>query len=193
MKSAILRFCSLALLALALAAAACAPEREENEMPKAPSWEARFQELLPALGHRNWIVVADSAFPLQISPGMEVLASGEDLLPVLDKVLAAVDKSRHLRPKIYLDQELAYVTDELKPGAQAFREQLNARLKGREVSPVLHEQLIGRLDEVAKTFKILMIKTNLAIPYTSVFLELDCGYWPSESEAKMREQIKATK
>jgi len=160
---------------------------------KAPSWEARFHDLLPVLGHRNWVVVADAAFPLQISPGLEIIASGEDLLPVLDKVLAAIDKSKHVRPHVYLDKELAYVTEDLSPGADYFRRQLDERLKGRDLKPLLHEELIIRLDQVAKTFKILMIKTNLTIPYTSVFLELDCGYWPTASEAKMREAMKADK
>jgi hypothetical protein len=35
-----------------------------------------------------------------------------------------------------------------------------------------------------------MVKTNLTLPYTSVFMELDCGYWKPESEAKMRERMK---
>ena len=63
-------------------------------------------------------------------------------------------------------------------------------LKGRGATPVLHEDLIARLDQVGKTFKIVMIKTTLAVPYTSVFLELDCGYWGPEAEAKMREKMK---
>lgn len=157
------------------------------------SWEARFRELLPALGHRNWVVVADAAFPLEITPGMEVVVSGEDLLPVLDRVLAALDHSRHVRPHIYLDQELGFVTEDLAPGADNFRRELDARLRGRDVKPVLHEELIRRLDEVGRTFKVLMIKTKLTVPYTSVFLELDCGYWPTANEAKLRERMKAAK
>jgi hypothetical protein len=35
-----------------------------------------------------------------------------------------------------------------------------------------------------------MIKTDLALPYTTVFMELDCGYWSPENEAKMREAMK---
>jgi hypothetical protein len=64
-------------------------------------------------------------------------------------------------------------------------------LQGRDAKPVLHEDLIARLDQAGRTFKILMIKTTLAIPYTSVFFELDCGYWPPESEAVMRARMKA--
>jgi hypothetical protein len=35
-----------------------------------------------------------------------------------------------------------------------------------------------------------MVKTTLAVPYTTVFLELDCGYWGPDAEAKMRELMK---
>jgi hypothetical protein len=82
------------------------------------------------------------------------------------------------------------VTEDLAPGIEACRAKLDTMLKGREVKPVLHEELIARLDQVAKTFRILMIKTTLTLPYTSVFMELDCGYWSPKAEAKMREQMK---
>ncbi len=159
---------------------------------KAPvaAWEDALVKALPALGHRNWIVVADAAFPWQTTPGMEVIASGEDHFAVLDKVLEVIDKSRHIRPKIHLDKELGFVTESLSPGADAVRSNLDERLKGRDVDSVLHEKLIARLDQAGKTFKVLMIKTTLTVPYTTVFLELDCGYWPAEAEARMREAMK---
>ena len=179
-----------AITSLMFLLAACEPgEKEEmEEADMAMTWEQKLTQELPALGHRNWIVVADSAFPLQISPGIEVVVSGEDHFAVLEKVFRAVDESRHIRPRIYLDKEFTYVTEDLAPGIDACRQRLDEMLKGREVSPVLHEELIARLDQVARTFRILMIKTNLTLPYTSVFLELDCGYWKPESEAKMRER-----
>ncbi len=171
--------------------AAAAPESEsaENQVA-ASSWEDVFYDELPALGHRNWIVVADSAFPLQISPGMEVVVANEDHFAVLERVLKAVSESGHVRPKIYLDRELAYVPEALAPGMDACRKRIETLLAKYEVKPILHEELISRMDQVAKTFKILMIKTNLALPYTTVFMELDCGYWSTENEAKMRELMK---
>jgi len=155
-----------------------------------PLWLDILFEQLPLLGHRNWIVVADAAFPLQISPGMDVIVSGEDHFVVLDRVLKAVAESGHVRPKIYLDRELDFVSESLAPGMDACRKRLREMLAGTEAKPVLHEELIARLDQVAKTFRILMIKTNLALPYTSIFMELDCGYWSPESEARMREAMK---
>ncbi|MGD0781286.1 MAG: hypothetical protein ABSA30_00340 [Candidatus Aminicenantales bacterium] len=172
-------------------AAVAAPDSETADNRSAePSWEDVFYDELPALGHRNWLVVADSAFPLQISPGMEVIVANEDHFVVLERVLKAISESGHVRPKIYLDRELAYVPEALAPGMAACRKKIEAMLAKYEVKPVLHEELISRMDQVAKTFKILMIKTNLALPYTTVFMELDCGYWSPENEAKMRELMK---
>jgi hypothetical protein len=36
---------------------------------------------------------------------------------------------------------------------------------------------------------VVLIKTPLTIPYTSVFVELDCGYWSPESEAALRARM----
>lgn len=189
----------LCLAVLVATFAACEREdetgEEETAMPAAqtvtaPAWEDALAATLPALGHRNWIVVADSAFPLQISPGIETIVSNEDHFTVLGKVLKAVDAAKHVRPKVYLDKELPFVPEALAPGADDARRRLEEALKGRGAEPILHEELIARLDQVGRTFKIVMIKTTLAVPYTSVFLELDCGYWGPEAEAKMREKMR---
>ncbi len=166
------------------------PAVPNSQAIKAPGWTDTLTAYLPALGHRNWIVVADSAFPLQISPGIETIVTGEDHFAVLAKVLKAVDGARHIRPKVWLDKELAFVPEELAPGADEARRRLDEALRGRGAMPVLHEDLIARLDVAGKTFKVLMVKTTLAVPYTSVFLELDCGYWGPDAEAKMRERMK---
>jgi hypothetical protein len=180
----------MGLAAVGFMFAACAAKSGETTGAAAAGWEEKFKAELPALGHRNWIVVADAAFPLQISPGMEVLVSNEDHLAVLEKVLKALDSSKHVAAKIYLDTELDYVPDELAPGIDACRKRLSGMLAKYGTKPILHEDLIARMDQVARTFKILMIKTNLTLPYTTVFMELDCGYWSPESEAKMRELMK---
>ncbi len=187
------------LILLAFAVAGCDREggkgkegiamtHEKTAAP--PAWTDVLAGYLPALGHRNWIVVSDSAFPLQISPGIETIVTGEDHFAVLDKVLKMVDGAKHIRPKIWLDKELAYVTEDLAPGADEAKRRLETTLEGRGAQPVLHEELIAKLDQAGKAFKIVMVKTTLAVPYTSVFLELDCGYWPSANEATMRDRMK---
>ncbi len=180
----------IGLAAFALTLAACAAKNGAAPGAPAAGWEEKLKAELPALGHRNWLVVADAAFPLQISPGMEVVVSNEDHFAVLEKVLKALEGSKHVAPKVYLDTELDYVPDELAPGIDSCRKRLSSMLAKYAPKPILHEDLIARMDQVARTFKILMIKTNLTLPYTTVFMELDCGYWGPESEAKMRELMK---
>ena len=52
-----------------------------------------------------------------------------------------------------------------------------------------YDEIFSKLDAAAKLFNILVIKTDCLMPYTSVFMELDCGYWSSEKEKTLRERI----
>lgn len=158
----------------------------------ASAWEQRLRELLPLYGHRNWIVVADSAYPAQSKPGIETIFAGGDQLEAVSKVFEAITESTHVRANIYLDQELASVAEHDAAGVLDYRGQLE-RLLGGEVRQVLHEQIIARLDAAAQVFRVLVIKTSMTIPYTSVFFELDCGYWSAEAEQRMREAMKSPK
>jgi hypothetical protein len=156
-----------------------------------PDWERQLTALLPLYGHRNWIVVADSAYPAQSKPGIETIVSGAGQLEVARKVLDAVNASRHVRANVYLDQELDFVAEADAPGVTRYRSQLAELLEGANRIPMLHEQIIAKLDEVSQIFRVLIIKTDLTIPYTSVFFELDCAYWPADAEERMRDAMAA--
>jgi hypothetical protein len=155
-------------------------------------WERELNAALPLYGHRNWIVVADSAYPAQSKPGIETIVSGASLLEVARKVLDAVNASRHVRANVYLDHELDFVSESDAPGVTHFRRQLTDLLKSANRTPMLHEQIIARLDQVSQVFRVLIIKTDLTIPYTSVFFELGCAYWPSDAEDRMRKAMAAS-
>jgi hypothetical protein len=55
-----------------------------------------------------------------------------------------------------------------------------------------HEELISTLDSTAEVFKIIIIKTNLTKPYTTIFFRLDCKYWDAEKQ-KMLDEIMSGK
>ena len=150
------------------------------------TWEEVLDRDLHLLGHRNWILVVDKAFPEQSSEGMKYIYVDEGLLPTLGIVLDKVEKSTHVWPIIYRDLELDYVTEEHAPGIEKFREESNALLKGRVVNKLLHEDVFSMLDESSSLFRVLVIKTNGTLPYTSFFLQLDCAYWGGDQEEKMR-------
>ena len=152
-------------------------------------WRARVNEELPLLGHRNWIAVVDSAYPLQTSAGIETVETNAEQLDVVRAVLDELGNAKHVRPVIFTDAELKFVAESDAAGVTAYREALYAVLRGREAQSLRHEEIIAKLDEAGKTFHVLVLKTRLTVPYTSVFFRLDCGYWSDEQEKRLREKM----
>ena len=48
---------------------------------------------------------------------------------------------------------------------------------------------IANLAKASQNFQVLIIKTTMTIPYTTVFLQLDCAYWSADAERKLRSQM----
>lgn len=155
-------------------------------------WQRKVQAELPLLGHRNWIAVVDSAYPLQTSPGIETVDTDADQLAVLDFVLNAINSSRHVSPIVHTDRELQFLDERDAPGVNQYRNDLKARLTGLDSDSMLHDELIGKLNATGASFHVLVLKTRMTIPYSSVFLQLDCRYWGAAAEAKLRAAMKRT-
>jgi hypothetical protein len=154
-----------------------------------PAWEWELKSRLPLFGHRNWIVVADSAYPAQSKPGIETIVAGGDQVDAVRMVLENVRASVHVRANVYVDRELDFVAENDAPGIGDCRQRLLALLKGANVKQLPHDEIIAKLDECAQIFRVLILKTGLALPYTSVFFELDCGYWSAEAEQRLRDAM----
>lgn len=152
-------------------------------------WKSRLGALLPHYGHRNWIVAADSAYPAQARNGIETIVADAEQIVVVRAVHDAIAASRHARASVYVDLELGFVDENDAPGVSDYREQLKRVLYGAQLNRIPHEQIIHKLDQSAQAFRILIIKTDMTIPYTSVFFELDCGYWNAEAEQRLRQTI----
>ncbi|MBV9268229.1 MAG: hypothetical protein JO061_18820 [Acidobacteriaceae bacterium] len=161
--------------------------------PQDAGWKKTVTETIPLYGHRNWIVIADSAYPDQSAAGIETIVSGADQIEVLKFVLAKLVQSPHVSPTVYTDRELNYLDDKDAPGISAYRDQLATLLKDRHTQTLPHEQIIAKLDQVSRAFHVLIVKTTLALPYTSVFMQLDCAYWPSDAEKRLRERMGSEK
>src|SRR5262249_37058652 len=129
----------------------------------AQSWQSHLKDELSLLGHRNWILIVDSAYPEQVGPGIETVETNADQLDVVRTVLTTMNNSIHVRPLIFMDAELPFVTDRKAPGVSAYRTQIASVLHDYEVQSRLHQSLI---DEVAKDgtqYHILILKTQLAV------------------------------
>lgn len=160
----------------------------------ATPWRSVVDERLPLFGHRNWIVIADSAYPLQSGNGIETIISTESQVETLRHVLFTLSKASHVRPVVYVDNELSFVPEQDAVGITAYRQLLTGifekQLTGQKINTIPHEAIIHQLDEAGKTFNVLIIKTNMTLPYTSVFLELRAAYWGDAEEQRLRQSIK---
>jgi hypothetical protein len=155
------------------------------------SWQNLLQNRISAYGHRNWIVIADSAYPTQTSNGIETIVSNADHFAVLQTVFRALGQSKHVRPIVYTDRELKFIEESDAPGISEYRQQLSDFLRDTQPTALPHEQIISKLDQVSQSFRVLIIKTNMTLPYTPVFLQLDCAYWKPEAERRLRSAMAA--
>ena len=153
------------------------------------NWQSRVMQEMPLMGHRNWILIVDSAYPLQSSPGVETIETNASHLDVVRYVLGAINNSIHVRPDIFMDAELPYVPDADAPGASAYREQIQDVLSDYKIESLPHERVINQVDETSKEFHVLVLKTTMTIPYSSVFIRLDCKYWSADAEKRMRARM----
>jgi D-ribose pyranose/furanose isomerase RbsD len=153
-------------------------------------WKQQLDQTLPLLGHRNWIIIVDKAFPQLNTTGMKIINTNENLLPVLKYVLQQVNASAYVRPIIYRDKELSFITEDQAKGVKQFINESQQLFNEQPIQTILHDSVFSKLDEASKLFKVLVLKTNETIPYSSVFLQLDCAYWNSDKEAQLRNKMR---
>ncbi len=156
-----------------------------------PSWKAKVAASMPLLGHRNWILIVDSAYPLQSSPGVETIETNAGQIEVVQDVLKMINSSIHVRPDIYMDAELPFVPDQDAPGASGYRKQIAALLSSYPIESELHDKIIAEIGSTGSQFHVLVLKTNMTIPYSSVFIRLDCKYWSADAEKRLRVRMSA--
>jgi hypothetical protein len=174
----------LVLLSIAPIAFAAAPAPPVD-------WRERVAEAMPLLGHRNWILIVDSAYPLQAAPGIETIETNAGQMEVVRQVLGDIDRSIHVRPVISMDAELPFLTEDDAPGVAKYRSEVGDLLHAYPIQSLPHERVLANIEEASKHFNVLVLKTNMAVPYTSVFIRLDCKYWGDDAEKRLRARIAA--
>jgi hypothetical protein len=112
-----------------------------------------------------------------------------EVAEALDYVLKALEKTEDVRPKIYLTRELRSVENDFAPGIDELRKRIEDTLHGRETTELDQQSLLTLLEDANRSYDVLVIRTQSALPYSSVFLELQPGYWDAASESRLRERI----
>ena len=158
--------------------------RNPQTQPSPERWDLQLHQMMPTLGHRNWIVITDMAYPWQSGSGITTLFAEEPYTAVLQEVKQMIDQSHHVFAHIYRDKELSYLTDEDVEGISSLRAKMDS-ICGNDVQSVPHEELIARLDEAGRLYNVIIIKTPLTMPYTTTFFQLDCAYWNGDQQKKL--------
>jgi D-ribose pyranose/furanose isomerase RbsD len=171
------------LLFAPLALAGCgAPVREVG-------WREELAMRTAQLGYRNWIVIAEASFPAHSRPGLRQVSANEEIPVVVDEVLRALEQTEHVTPRIYVARELRALENDFAPGIDDFRKKLRSSIHAHETNELEQQSLITLIEDANKSFEVLVIRTSTALPYTSVFMELQPGYWNAESESHLRERL----
>lgn len=182
----------IALLACVMGLVSCVGGEHSPAQPLQSAeqhWTESLAEQLPLYGHRNWVLVVDKAFPKQASTGITYIDSGEELPDALAQVLAQINDANHIKPIVYRDAELSHIDEELVPGITTFNEKMSAVLGDLAMEELPHDAVFAKIDEAAGLFGILVVKTEGIMPYTSIFIELDCAYWDAEREQQLRARM----
>jgi L-fucose mutarotase/ribose pyranase (RbsD/FucU family) len=177
-------FCrGLLALGTALMSLGCANMADDS------TWQAAVQRQAGQLGYRNWIVIAEASFPAHSRPGVRQVTAPVDIPDALDYVLKTLEQTETVRPQIYVSRELRSVENDFAPGIDELRKSLKNSFHGHEPTELDQQSLLTLLEDANRSFDVLVIRTTTALPYSSVFLELQPGYWDVDSETRLRERI----
>jgi len=167
----------------------CNSKISESKPTKSMEWKIELQSRLSEFGHRNWILIVDKAFPAQNAEGIVTIETGENLLNVLSYTMQQIDSSSHIKPIVYTDKELQFITKGQVADIDTYRSSLSEIIEKFDSQVLLHDSIFVKMDIASKLFKVLVLKTNEKIPYSSVFIQLDCKYWSAEKEESLRQMM----
>lgn len=152
-------------------------------------WKSSVDHQTSQLGYRNWIVIAEASFPAHSRAGVSHVNADAEIPEVVDYVLNALEKTQHVKPNIYLTREMRAVENDVAPGIDELRAHIKNSLHGHESTEIDQQSLLTLIESARSSFDVLVIRTSTALPYTSVFLELQPGYWDDELEKQLRQRI----
>lgn len=190
MNARFFRFLRKAVAALAVTAAfASCQQIGANILSDADLARKRIAPNLLQLGARNWVVIADPTCPLPAGTGIVCVNVPTNSIDTFREVLELLELGGSLVPRIWVSNELSVVPEQRAPGITNHRNELEKLLLGRFHYTVDNRIIDMQLSRAAKDFRLLYIRTNTRLPYSSIAIELDSGYWNSDAEAEVQQRL----
>lgn len=153
------------------------------------SWKSSVRRQTSELGFRNWIVIAEASFPAYSRNGVRQVAANAEVPEVFAHVLQEIEQTQHVKPNVYLTRELRSIHNDVAPGIDEYRAKTLEVMAGMEYTSLDQESLMTLIADANRSFNVLIIRTTSALPYSSIFIELQPGYWDAESEQQLRDRI----
>ena len=150
----------------------------------------RIAPHLLELGARNWIVVADPAYPLPAGATVQCVTVPANSIATFREVLDLLELEGAVIPRIWTSFELSAVPETRAPGIKRYRKELERLLQGRFHYEVNARVVDMQLCQAAKDFRVLYIRTSTRLPYSAIAIELDSGYWNADAEAEVQERLR---
>ncbi|MDA8975008.1 hypothetical protein N9192_00300 [Akkermansiaceae bacterium] len=158
-----------------------------------PAWGKGLDAELRPMGFGNWIIVSESSFPSHSGRGVRTVMVDGEIPEVIDYIVDYYDNSENVKPTFNSARELPFVENDRAPGADEYRKELKKALHGHEVREMDHRSLALLAQRNSGKFAVLVVKTKTALPYSSMFIELDTGYWDRDSEDALRDKMRGTR
>jgi len=187
----------LTSLTLASLLAGCAgtdeaAQREENARARAENLERLRAQIAPELtrlGARNWIVIADPTLPVLAGAGVQVLPVEANNADTLREVLDQLELQAALVPRLWVSRELTAIPENRAPGVHRYTREMKNLIRGRFHYYIDQRFIDMQLAQAAANYRVLYLKTNTHLPYSSIAIELDSGYWNPDAEAEIRQRL----
>jgi hypothetical protein len=155
---------------------------EQRQSP----WKAAVHRHTSQLGFRNWIIVAEASFPALARTGVMQVPANVEIPVALDYVLKVIDESQHVKPNVFFTRESQVLENDSAPGIDQLRQQVRQSIHQMATTTMEQDSLLTVLQDINRSFDVLIIRTTTTLPYSSVFIELQPGYWDAEAEEKLR-------
>lgn len=161
--------------------------------PIPPAWATGLDAELRPMGFGNWIIISESSFPAHSGRGVRTVMVDGEIPEVIDHIVDYYDNSENVTPSFNTAREFPFVENDRAPGADEYRKTLKKALHGHEVREMDHRSLALLAQRNSGKFAVLVVKTKTALPYSSVFVELDTGYWDGDSEDALRDKMRGSR
>ena len=80
--------------------------------------------------------------------------------------------------------------NDFAPGIDELLKAIKSSTRGHELTELDQQSLLTLVEDANRSFDVLVIRTPTALPYSSIFIELQPGYWDAVSENRLRERIR---